>query len=172
MNENTMTFTARSREKPEKMATFTLQNGNVTLQLGDALLASVEQVFDTLSDDEAVSLRSWLKPITTGSMEHLAEPIPVQDFDANLEEDSFQTVAWLRAGGLRLAPVMLNWQHVDNPDGAKAFVEELQERQQKANKLQKLPSIFDYWITWVIATILLVVMPVVFIRRRQRPAEA
>ncbi len=171
MNDHTLTFTARSQEDPEKIATFTLQNGSVALQLGETLVKQVAQTFDAWQDaEEKVRLQTWLKPIVTGSMQRLAEPIPVQDFDANLEEDSFQTIAWLRAGGLRLAPVMLNWHHVDNPDGAEAFVEELQVRRQKATELHTLPSIFDYWITWALATMIVAVLPVIFIRWQRAKA--
>ena len=166
MKDKTMTFTARSREKPEKVATFTMEDGGVCVQLGDALLAQVKRAFDALADEEAKELKSLLQPGENSAMHGLEEPIPVQDFNAQLEDDSFQTVAWLRAGGLRLAPVMLNWRHVDNPDAAEAFVKELEERQQKASEIHKFPGIFDYWITWVLAAVMLIALPVIFIRRR------
>ncbi|MCB8985744.1 MAG: hypothetical protein H6659_18090 [Ardenticatenaceae bacterium] len=170
MSNKTMTFTARSQDNPEKMATFTLQNGSISMQLADALVSQVKQAFNVLDDDgDKKTLQKWLET-NDMSAQPETEPIPVQDFEANLEDDSFQTIAWLREGGLRLAPVMLNWHHVDNPTGAEAFVEELQKRQKTASKHRKFPSIFDHWIAWFVAAAVLIALPVVFIRRWQAKA--
>ena len=146
MNTQTLTFTARSTREPEKIATFTLQNGSVKVQLGDAL---VEQAEKASVEQEDSPVRAWAKPAATASLQRLMQPIPVEDFDADFEDDALTATAWIRAGGLRLAPVRLTWEQVDNPDGAVAFVEELQSRRQ-AREVDEaaIPNPFDYWAGW------------------------
>ena len=129
MEENTFTFTARSGSNPDKSATFTLNNGSVSVELGNVLVEQISKAYDSFSDEEAVQrLSSWFKPTATGTLQKMIEPISIEDFDAEMSGDALQTTAWIRAGGLRLAPVMMTWQDVDNPRGAQAFVDELQDR--------------------------------------------
>ncbi|MDX1614394.1 MAG: hypothetical protein R3300_08795 [Candidatus Promineifilaceae bacterium] len=145
----TLTFTARSTKEPEKIATFTLQNGSVKVQLGDALIEQAEKATDEQEDSP---VRAWAKPAATASLQRLMQPIPVADFDANFEDDALTTTAWVRAGGLRLAPVRLTWEQVDNPDGAVAFVKELQSRREAhVGDETGVPNPFDYWAGWFLA---------------------
>lgn len=160
MKENTMTYTARSAENPEKMAMFTLHNGSVSIQLGNALLEQVEEAYDNFRIGDDRTLATWIKPLATGSLQQLLEPIPLADFDAELKDDSLQTTAWLRAGGLRLAPVMMNWTQVDNPEGAEAFMEALEARKRELDE-DGLPNPFDYWIGWMLIGVASLVLPLV-----------
>lgn len=172
MKKDTFTYTARSSDNPEKVATFTLHNGSVSLELGNALVEQVEQAFDAMLEGESKSnkFRAWMRPAATGSAQGMIKPVPINDFDAHAEDDSLQATAWVRAGGLRLAPVTLNWQHVDNPSGARAFAEEVKQRREAEEQSGRLPGIFDYWITWLVTAVLFIVLPVVFLRMR-RPEQ-
>ncbi len=169
MNEKTttMTFTARSAYDPDKTATFTLQNGSVAVEFGDTLLKQAEEALEKMSSPETSTLQSVAKPAVSASLQKLMEPFPVQDFAAELEGDSLQAQAWVRAGGLRLAPVIFNWEHVDNPDGAAAFVTELQRRQAESTSISRYPGILDYWVIWLLAGITAVILPILLWRRRQ-----
>lgn len=165
MEENTFTFTARSGANPERTATFTLNNGSVSVELGNALVEQISTAYDSFSDEESEQLfTSWIKPAATGTLQTLIEPIPLADFDAEMREGTLQTTAWIRAGGLRLAPVMMTWEDVDNPQGAKAFVNELLDRKEVVDGDDYGPDPFDYWISWFVMGLFVLAMPIVLIR--------
>lgn len=170
MSEKTMTFTARSAFDPDKTATFTLQNGSVAIDFGEKLLRQAEEAIASFSDDEANVLQNVAKPALSASMQKLLEPFPVQDFTAELDGERLQAQAWVRAGGLRLAPVMFHWDHVDNPEGAAAFVSELERRQSAASSINRFPGALDYWAIWVLAGITAVLLPILLWRKRPRSA--
>lgn len=165
MEENTFTFTARSGSNPDKSATFTLNNGSVSVELGNVLVEQISKAYDSFSDEEAVQrLSSWFKPTATGTLQKMIEPISLADFDAEMSGDALQTTAWIRAGGLRLAPVMMTWQDVDNPRGAQAFVDELQDRKETSEHVETVPDPFDYWISWFVVGLAMFALPIVLIR--------
>ena len=165
MKENTFTFTARSGANPEKAATFTLNNGSVSVELGNALVEQISAAYDSFSDEESEqTFSSWIKPAATGTLQTLIEPIPLADFDAEMRGGTLQTTAWIRAGGLRLAPVMMTWQDVDNQQGAKAFVNELQDRKEVVDGDESGPDPLDYWISWFVMGLFVVTMPIILIR--------
>jgi hypothetical protein len=170
--ENTFTYTARSTADPEKMATFTLQNGSVSIELGNALLQQVGEAYDTYRDDEVEqTLATWIKPATTGTLHNLIEPISLADFDAEINEETFQVTTWIRTGGLRLAPVMMTWQEVDNRQGAQAFVDELKDRKKASEKAGSWPDPLDYWASWILIAAMTIAFPILVIRlwkKRQR----
>ncbi len=153
MKENSFTYTARSNENPEKTATFTLQNGSVSVQLGNAILEQLEGAADAHDPEEGINMVDWAKPMAAGAVQKMLRPLPVNDFDAAVDGNEFHATAWVRTGGLRLAPLTITWNDVDNPEAAQAFVKELNDRQKTAVSTHKLPSIFDYWATWIIASL-------------------
>jgi hypothetical protein len=173
MKENTFTFTARSATNPTKMATFTLHNGSVSVELGNTLAEQLDEVYEKFDEEgEIGSLRTLLRPAATGTMQMLMEPIPLADFDAQLSNnDEFQARAWLRAAGLRLAPLMLTWDHVDNGQGARAFVTELNRRKQAqlSDRDEEAPSgPLDYWVSWVVIGLLMVLTSILLARQWQK----
>ena len=166
MKENrTLTYTARSQTEPDKIATFTLQNEQVKVELGTALMERVDNLIDNFQSDESLHISNVLEPATTGALHRLLQPIPLADFDATLTGDTLQLTAWLRAGGLRVAPIMVTWAEVDNPAGAAAFVDELKERRLASAKQRKLPALFDYWVSWLVVGGVSVAMPILWYRR-------
>jgi hypothetical protein len=165
IDTNTFTFTARSAEDPDKTATYTLHDGHVSIAFGQAFLEQVESAFEAIADDESESvLAKLIKPAATGSMQQVMRPIPLEDFDASTGGDNLHTVAWIRARGLRLAPILMRWQQVDNPPAARAFVEELQARKESLDIRDGWRAPADYWITWVVGGLLIVVMPLIGLR--------
>lgn len=165
LDQNTFTFTARNIENPDRLATFTLQNGNVAVQLGEALVEQLESALDSLDEEENSTLRTWLKPAVTGTAQAVIKPIPVEDFNANVTSDgNFKTTAWVRAGGLRLAPFRINWEQVDNPQAAAAFVQELERRREVTTTDSSLPNLFDYWATWMLIGAIAISVPFILWR--------
>lgn len=165
MGKNTFTYTARSIKRPDKMATFTLHNGSVDVELGNRILEQVQTAFDTFNDNDEEAdqkVAAWIKPAASGALQQLIEPIPLHDFDADIEDDRLHITTWIRAGGLRLVPLMLTWHHVDNAAGAAAFVDELKNRKDANHKAQSTPDPLDYWATWIVMGLFVLAMPVLF----------
>jgi hypothetical protein len=172
VNENTFTFTARSIDNPDKVATFTLQNGHVSVELGSAMMEQVERVFDAFDGTESSRLISWLEPAAAGALRKVEQPIPLADFEADIHGERMQATAWLRAGGLRLAPIMATWKQVDNPAGAQAFVNELHDRREMIAESDRRPALFDYWISWVAAGLMSITLPLIWWRLWLRHRQA
>ncbi len=165
MQDNTFTFTARSGQDPDKSATFTLNNGTVSVELGNVLVEQVTKAYESLNDEGSESRKlSWVKPAATGTLQKIIEPIPLADFEAEMSGEALQTKAWIRAGGRRLAPVMMTWRDVDNPQGAAAFVNEFQERKEAIVADEAAPDPLDYWISWVVMGLVALALPILFVR--------
>lgn len=171
MKEKTFTYTARSAVDPEKMAMFTLHNGNVSVDLGNTLVEQLDEAYQTIDDEEVEkSFTTWIKPAATGAIQKLIKPVPLADFDAEMSGDGLQATAWIRAGGLRLAPVMMTWQDVDNPAGAQAFVKELHDRKASIQDELTHPAPLDYWVSWILIGVMTIALPILFVKqwRKQR----
>ncbi|MGD2078819.1 MAG: hypothetical protein PVH18_10570 [Chloroflexota bacterium] len=173
MKENTFTYTARSTADPDKMAMFTLYNGSVSVDLGNTLVEQIGEAYEATGDKEAKkTLATWIKPAATGVVQKLTKPVPLADFDAEMNGEALQATAWIRAGGLRLAPVMMTWQDVDNPDGAQAFVTELENRKASIEDEVTHPAPLDYWISWIVIGVMALALPILIAKqwRKQRAA--
>jgi hypothetical protein len=175
VKERTFTYTARSVVDPDKMAMFTLHNGSVSVDLGNTLVEQIDEAYQaagqTNDDEEAEkSFTTWIKPAATGAIQKLIKPVPLADFDAEMSGNALQTTAWIRAAGLRLAPVMMTWQEVDNPDGAQAFVKELHDRKASIQDELTHPAPLDYWASWILIGMMTIALPILFVRqwRKQR----
>mgnify|MGYP001822878034 CR=1 FL=1 len=173
LEQATFTFTARNIEDPNRLATFTLQNGSVAMLLGDALVEQVESAMEALDEEQRTQIRTWLQPAATGAVQAAIKPIPVNDFNADLSADGdFHTTAWVRAGGLRLAPVRISWDQVDNPQGAAAFVQELERRQENMSAEKTGTGPFDYWATWLLFAGVAILTPLILWRYLSGRKEA
>lgn len=172
MTENTFTYTARSKENPDRLATYTLHNGSVSVKFGEAMLEQVEEAIAALDEDGGEAVEKWLRPVATGTAQKLLEPIPVSDFNADLRGEALHTTSWIRAGGLRLAPMALTWTAVDNPDGAEAFVHELKRRQENTETTSTMPGPFDYWLAWMALSVLAIGLPLWWWQKRQQQSES
>lgn len=170
MEGNTFTFTAREIENPDKIATFTLQNGDVSVQLGNAMLTQVVDTLESESEqsEEDANLVDLTKASALGTVQKVLHSIPVYDFDVDLEDQKLHTTAWIRTGGLRAVPMSVTWDEVDNPEAARAFVREVNERKKAAPQVNKMPSILDYWAGWLVVGVSGLVFLVTILRLLKR----
>lgn len=174
MKEDTFTYTARSSVDPSKVATFTLYNGSVSVDLGSALVEQVEESYPkvtsaTVDDDTSEKdLTAWIKPAAVGALQKLIKPVQLTDFDAEKSGDALQATAWIRTGGLRLAPIMMNWEEVDNPAGAQAFVTEVRNRKESTQLERGHPAPLDYWASWIAIGLMALALPILFLRQWQQ----
>ena len=173
--ENTFTYTARSALAPEKVVTFTLYEEELSVDLG----APLEHVQRGIEEgqketegeaEEQGGIESYyaLKPTAISLLEKGTRPFHVGDVYAKAEGDGLAITAWVRVKGLRLAPIQFAWDEVDNPGGAKAFVDQLQTRRQAVSHPGRFPSVMDYWISWLLFGVLLLVL---FLPRREASGQ-
>jgi hypothetical protein len=167
MREDTYTYTARSAENPELVVTFTLHDHSMSVELG-APLEQVEKALQAKHDgaESQASPQPWLKPVAVSVMERVTRPFSIADVDASAEGDGLQVTQWFRTGGLRLAPITFIMKRVDNPEGAQAFVKELDERKTSTAHPGKFRGPLDYWAGWFLTGLLMSVLLLVGLRKK------
>lgn len=169
MKQDTYTFTARSAVNPNKVATFTFHNGDVSVELGNAIVEQATEAYEALTEDgPEKDLSAWIKPASTTAVQKLIEPISVADFDAETKDNALQATAWIRTGGLRLAPIMMTWHEVDNPEAAEAFVAELKNRKELLEDELTRPGLLDYWAGWIGIGLASVATPLILMKWWQK----
>jgi hypothetical protein len=154
MKEDTYTYTARSVEDPAQVITFTLHDHSMSVDLGTAL-EHVERALQLEQADSVATavMEPLAKPMALSVWERVSRPVSVADVNASAAGNWLQVTSWIRALGLRLAPVPFVMQQVDNPDAAHAFVDELNERKKTALRPGAFRGPLDYWITWLMGSL-------------------
>jgi hypothetical protein len=173
--ENTYTYTARNPDNPAEVVTFTLYDHSLGVGLGAPLEhveRAVEAVQAARTEEEGVEpsfpVGPWLKPTAIALLERGTHPFNVNDVDASLAGDELSVRAWLRTGGLRVAPLTLLQGRVDNPLAAEAFVDEVSRRRDELPGVFKVAGVFDYWVTWFLTGALAVVLFQLWRQKRGR----
>jgi hypothetical protein len=173
--EKTYTYTARSADNPEQVVTFTFYNHHLLVDVG-VLVEHVERALQArqAEEDEEVEyhIQPWLKPMAISAIERGTHPFNVADVYADVDEKRLLVTAWVRAGGLRLAPVTFNMAHVDNVDAAQAFVKQLEVRKADSGYPGRFPGLLDYWATWAVGAFSTVVLLGAWLRKRYKEASA
>jgi hypothetical protein len=173
--ENTYTYTARSADNPEEVVTFTLHDHSLSVGVG-APLEHVDRALHAASDetqeDPAEVIKPLLKPVVVSALERTTEPFNLADVNVNAEYGGLRVAAWVRAGGLRLAPVTFSIDRVDNADAAEAFMREVEARKVSALSPGKLPGPLDYWATWLVAGATTMAVLAMWLGRRYRQSAA
>jgi hypothetical protein len=173
--EKTYTYTARSADNPEQVVTFTFYDHHLIVDVG-APIEHVERALQArhAEEDEEVEyhIQPWLKPMAISAIERSTHPFNVSDVYADVDEQRLSVTAWVRAGGLRLAPVTFNMAHVDNPDAAQAFVKQLEARKAGGELAGRLPGPLDYWATWFVGAFSTVALLGAWLRKRYKEAAA
>ncbi|MBN1259349.1 MAG: hypothetical protein JXB35_01595 [Anaerolineae bacterium] len=159
--ENTYTYTARSAEHPERVVTFTLYDGRVSVGAGVPLeqvtrIAEAARAEEEGAEEETAKPQLWLKPLAVSLVEQSTTPFRVVDIDAGADDDWLLVRGWIRMGGLRLAPITLMSGQVDNVDAAHAFVAELGRRKKARASGPLFLNLLDYWATWFVASTVLI----------------
>lgn len=156
--QNTYTYTARSAENPDQLATFTLTDHQMLIDPGTSLQQMQEKLAGLGdADSKRDAAARLLKPAALWAMQHIVQPFALDDVAVNSSGDDLRIRAWTRAGGLRLAPVMLAWNEVDNSAAAEQFIAEVETRKAGATRAAALPGPMDYWLAWLAAAFALIV---------------
>jgi hypothetical protein len=171
MKENTYTYTARSAEDPAQVVTFTLHDHSMSVDLGTPLEYVERAIQPEETGDIAESaIEPWAKPMALSVWERVTRPFSVADVHASAVDNWLQVTSWVRALGLRLAPIPFLMERVDNPDAARAFVDELNERKKTARQPGTFRGPLDYWITWLLGSLLIIMLVWLGLRRDENEA--
>lgn len=146
---DTYTFTARDGQNPNKAITLTLSDEHAHVNL-TGVLDSVGGIAgaDDRRAEMGAQVAAQAAPAVMKLAESISGPVPLFDLHADLQDDAFQVTAWQRAAGLRLAPMKVNISHVDNPEAAEAFIQELEQRKAAAHNPGFFSGPLDYWLGW------------------------
>ncbi len=111
----TYTYTARSVKDPEKVATFTILEDKLKIDVAGLF----EKAFEIVNEDDKGSvlkdmLSTQSRAVLLKILETLSGPVHLNDIQASYEADDFNLTVWKRAAGLRLAPVVIAMGEVDN----------------------------------------------------------
>ena len=171
--ENTYTYTARSADNPEQVVTFTFYDRNLLVDVG----VPVEHVERALEARQAEGeaeyhVQPWLKPMAISAIERGTHPFDVADVYAGTDNGGLAVTAWVRAGGLRLAPVVFSMEHIDNAAAAEAFVDELERRKASVDRPSRFPGLLDYWASWFVGGFSIAAVLASWLHKRYREAKA
>lgn len=166
--ENTYTYTARNAEDIREVVTFTLYDHHMSVDLG-AQMENIETALESEANgEERMALHQPLvKPVAAALIERGLRPFNVSDVDADVEDERLRVRAWIRAGGLRLAPIRFRMGRVDNPKATQAFVEELEQRKASVARSSRVPPWLDYWASWLLLSSLVSLIPLIWLRKRE-----
>jgi len=146
----TYTYTARNKDKPNRVMTFTIFEDYLKVNL-TGLVDQVSEVVD--EEDRQAAVKEFL---TTQSgtafykaMERLSGPVHINDVSPYYEEGQLKLTFWKRVVGLRFAPIILSMGNVDNPEAAGQFIDTLMDRQNQADTPGIFAGPLDYWATWI-----------------------
>lgn len=159
----TYTYTARNRENPDRVMTFTIFEDYLKVNL----TGLVDQVSSVVGEEDTGTAAKDFLATQSGSalykaVERLSGPIHVNDVNPYFEDGQFKLTFWKRVAGLRFAPIILSMGDVDNPDAAGQFIETLMDRQDQADEPSAFAGPLDYWGTWIgilVGVILLIKWP-------------
>jgi hypothetical protein len=174
--EKTYTYTARSADNAEQVVTFTFYNHNLLVDVG-APIEHVERALQARQAKEGEEeaeyhVQPWLKPMAISAVERTTHPFNLSDVYADADGEKLSVTAWVRAGGLRLAPVTFKMARVDNIDAAQAFVKQLEARKADGGPSRRFPGPLDYWVTWAVGALSTVVVLGAWLRKRYKEASA
>lgn len=146
----TYTYTARNKQKPDKVVTFTIVENYMKVNL-TGLIDQISGFAEEEGREEAI--KSFLSTQSGSAIykvvERLSGPVHINDVNPFLEDGEFKLTFWKRVAGLRVAPITLSIGDVDNPEGAAQFIETLMERQDQAEDPGVFAGPLDYWGTWI-----------------------
>lgn len=166
----TYTFTARDGSEPERTLTLTLFPEYVRVNLTGLWeqLGKIATAEDK-PDEAKIQFQNQASPAVLKLLETISGPIHIKDFHADLDGEAFSIKIWQRMRSLRLAPITLEIDPVDNLDAAQAFIAELEDRKDEASRAARFPGIFDYWFTW--AGMFLGVIALILWPQKEQPSE-
>jgi hypothetical protein len=146
----TYTYTARNKQKPDKVVTFTIFENYLKVNL-TGLIDQISGIAEIEDREKAVKsfISTQSGTAIYKAVERLSGPVHINDVSPHLEDGTFKLTFWKRIAGLRIAPISISIGSVDNPEAAAQFIETLLDRQDQAEDPGVFAGPLDYWVTWV-----------------------
>ena len=146
----TYTYTARNKDNPDRVLTFTIFENYLKVNL----TGLVDQVSDVVGEEDKQAAVKGFLDTQSGSaiykaVERLSGPIHVNDVDPFYDKGQFKLRFWKRIAGLRFALITLSMGNVDNPEAAGKFIDALMDRQNKTETPVPFSGPLYYWGTWI-----------------------
>ena len=146
----TYTYTARNKDNPDRVLTFTIFENTLKVNL----TGLIDQVSEAVAKEDSQTAVKDFLTTQSGSaiykaVERLSGPVHVNDVDPYYEEGQFKLRFWKRVAGLRFAPITLSMGNVDNPESAGQFIDTLMSRQDQVESPGPFAGPLDYWATWI-----------------------
>ena len=168
----TYTYTARSKENPDRVMTFTIFDDYLKVNL----TGLVDQVSEVIDDEDRQAAAKEFFTTQSGTalykvMERLSGPVHINDVTPSFEDGAFKLIFWRRVAGLRFAPIVVLMGSVDNPEAAGQFIDTLMERQDQTDTPGIFAGPLDYWATWI-AMVIGVLVLIKWPRKKKEKAEA
>ena len=158
----TYTYTARHALDPEKVITFTIQGDYLQINL-TGMLDSIGGILGDESRKEALKsqVKKQARPTMLKVMEGISGPIHISDVKGKMagkSADELKLTVWKRVGGLRAAPIRLNFGQVDNPQAAGTFIQQLNQRRSETKHIGKFFGPLDYWLGWFVMIFAVIIL--------------
>jgi len=146
MTSTSTTLTLHEAKHPGKPLTFTLE--------GDAFQMDLSQLFvpeEPIPDSPPVEPGAAQMVLAMQKMiQPFSGPVHVKDVTFLADGENLTVQVWKRARGLRLAPLVLVLEGIDDPQGAAALAAQIKERSQAASWPGKYTGPLDYWGAWAL----------------------
>jgi hypothetical protein len=140
------TLTLHETNRPDRPITFTL-DGNL-FQLDIRALFAPEQPEPGIPPKQPWEER--LAMMTKKIIEPFSGPVHVKDVLFLAQGENITVQIWKRARGLRLAPMVIGLNGIDDPQAAANFADLVRERSLAAPRPGRYAGPLDYWGAWAL----------------------
>ena len=155
----TYTYTARSKDNPDRVMTFTIYEDHLKVNL-TGLIDQVSKVIEEEGREDVIKefLATQSSSAVFKVFERLSGPVHINDVTPSYDDGHFTLTFWKRLAGFRFAPIVISMGEVDNPEAAEQFIEIFSERQALADSPGLFAGPLDYWATWFAVLIGVIVL--------------
>jgi hypothetical protein len=167
----TYTYTARGADDPARAITFTLHDHHLTAEfalppdeIDQRLKAAIGQA--ETSAAQSADTNQWIASVAEPLRQHGDEPFALDDIDASTDGDALRVTAWSHADDQRLQPIVIALDHVDNPQAAAAFADEVNHRKLVSARRAHLMQAIGGRVFWFTAGAVVAVGVMVWLRKK------
>jgi hypothetical protein len=167
----TYTYTARSVDDPARAVTFTLHDHHLTAEFALPSEEIEQRLKVAARREEAASKQQaetdqWLAAVAEPLRERGNEPFVLDDVDASMAGEDLRVTAWSRTEDRRLQPIVIALEHVDNPQAAAAFANEVNRRKLASARRVRLTQAVGRRAIWYVMGFISAVALIVWLQKK------
>ena len=140
------TLTLHEADHPDQPITFTLDGDTFQMDIG-ALFGPETPALDTPPKEP---WEERLELVTQKFIQPFSSPMHVRDVTFLAQGDAITLQIWKRLGGLRLAPILITIDDIDDPVATADFAQRVEEQAHFASRPGKYTGPLDYWGSWIL----------------------